>query len=198
MNIKWNEVTWYSKLLSAIFLLLVVPILTFYIGTQYELMKMTSPQKSVSPKVVSGCGESPKGFNRYCNLRLGYSIDYPSSWKLGQEPTDGDGISFETSDSNQIVSISGVWSTDNSFKLSNSNKDSAYAVKPFQFSSGDVGEFSEGSKQGIESLFIQLIKGGIEVDFGTEVPVADYSRIRPAFLQIGKSIRTFTPYTFHD
>ncbi len=34
--IKWNEVTWYSKLLAGIFLLGVFPALTFYIGMQYE------------------------------------------------------------------------------------------------------------------------------------------------------------------
>jgi len=34
--IKWNKVTWYSKLGAIILFILVVPILTFYIGTQYE------------------------------------------------------------------------------------------------------------------------------------------------------------------
>jgi len=36
MNIKWNEVTWYSKLLAVILFLLVVPYLTFYIGKEYQ------------------------------------------------------------------------------------------------------------------------------------------------------------------
>ena len=40
--IEWNKVTWYSKLLSAIFLLGVVPVLTFYIGTQYEAVRNNS------------------------------------------------------------------------------------------------------------------------------------------------------------
>jgi hypothetical protein len=35
-NIKWNEVTWYSKLAAIIVFLLFLPILTFYIGTQYQ------------------------------------------------------------------------------------------------------------------------------------------------------------------
>jgi hypothetical protein len=34
--IKWNKVTWYSRLLALILFLLVIPVLTFYIGTQYE------------------------------------------------------------------------------------------------------------------------------------------------------------------
>lgn len=37
MNLKFNVVTWYSKLLSIIFFIAVLPILTFYIGTQYQL-----------------------------------------------------------------------------------------------------------------------------------------------------------------
>ena len=35
MNIEWNKVTWYSKLAAVIFFLGVLPVLTFYIGTQY-------------------------------------------------------------------------------------------------------------------------------------------------------------------
>ena len=36
MAIKFNEVTWYSKLAAILVFLLVLPILTFYIGTQYQ------------------------------------------------------------------------------------------------------------------------------------------------------------------
>jgi hypothetical protein len=36
MAIVWNRVTWYSKLLAAIFFIFVIPILTFYIGQKYE------------------------------------------------------------------------------------------------------------------------------------------------------------------
>jgi hypothetical protein len=37
MSIKFNTVTWYSKLFSILFFIAVLPILTFYIGTQYQL-----------------------------------------------------------------------------------------------------------------------------------------------------------------
>jgi len=36
MQIKWNEVTWYSKFLAIIFFLGVLPVLAFCIGMQYE------------------------------------------------------------------------------------------------------------------------------------------------------------------
>jgi hypothetical protein len=34
--IKWNKVTWYSKLGAVILFIGIVPTLTFYIGTQYQ------------------------------------------------------------------------------------------------------------------------------------------------------------------
>jgi len=34
--IQWNKVTWYSKLGAAALFIAVVPVLTFYIGMQYE------------------------------------------------------------------------------------------------------------------------------------------------------------------
>ena len=40
MTIVWNKVTWYSKLLAAIFFIFVVPILTFYIGKEYERTRL--------------------------------------------------------------------------------------------------------------------------------------------------------------
>ena len=43
-GIRWNEVTWYSKLLSIIFLLGVVPVLAFYIGVQYEDLQIQKTQ----------------------------------------------------------------------------------------------------------------------------------------------------------
>ena len=36
---KFNEVTWYSKLAAAIFFLIIYPALVFYIGTQYQTVK---------------------------------------------------------------------------------------------------------------------------------------------------------------
>jgi hypothetical protein len=35
-TLEWNKVTWYSKWGAIILFLLVVPVLCFYIGTQYQ------------------------------------------------------------------------------------------------------------------------------------------------------------------
>lgn len=42
---KWNEVTWYSKLGALILFLVVVPILCFYIGEKYEEVKSLQEYK---------------------------------------------------------------------------------------------------------------------------------------------------------
>ncbi|HZS42737.1 MAG TPA: hypothetical protein VFA52_00780 [Candidatus Paceibacterota bacterium] len=48
--IKGNEVTWYSKLAAIIFFIGVLPTLTFYVGTQFELTQSTlKSEKSSIP-----------------------------------------------------------------------------------------------------------------------------------------------------
>lgn len=36
MKIEWNKVTWYSKLAAVILFIGILPVWTFYLGTQYE------------------------------------------------------------------------------------------------------------------------------------------------------------------
>jgi hypothetical protein len=51
--IKFNEVTWYSKLAAAILFLVIVPFLAFYIGTQYQEAKslnaIVDPSQGAAP-----------------------------------------------------------------------------------------------------------------------------------------------------
>ena len=48
-RIKWNEITWYSKLGAIILFFGIVPTLAFYIGTRYEqVQQMTGSQTSSS------------------------------------------------------------------------------------------------------------------------------------------------------
>ncbi|HVM73891.1 MAG TPA: hypothetical protein VMU13_03395 [Candidatus Paceibacterota bacterium] len=42
-RIKWNEVTWYSRMCAIILFVGVVPALSFYIGMQYELIVRQTP-----------------------------------------------------------------------------------------------------------------------------------------------------------
>jgi hypothetical protein len=35
-QIEWNRVTWYSRMWALFVFLLIIPVISFYIGTQYE------------------------------------------------------------------------------------------------------------------------------------------------------------------
>ncbi len=57
--IRWHEVTWYSRWGAILLFLVVVPVLCFYIGTQYELASQsvikplpTASVSTVSPKIT--------------------------------------------------------------------------------------------------------------------------------------------------
>jgi len=51
-KIKWNEVTWYSKLGAAILFLGIVPVLSFHIGIQYALT-VQQLNKDIAPQTTS-------------------------------------------------------------------------------------------------------------------------------------------------
>lgn len=48
-KIVWNKVTWYSKLLAAIFFIFVVPLITFKIGTEYAYTRAQLKSYTVVP-----------------------------------------------------------------------------------------------------------------------------------------------------
>ncbi|MBX4198339.1 hypothetical protein KW782_03335 [Candidatus Parcubacteria bacterium] len=50
MKIKWDEYTWYSKCTAAIFFIIVLPLWTFYIGTQYQLTKDIQSFENIQAK----------------------------------------------------------------------------------------------------------------------------------------------------
>ncbi len=53
MKIKWNKYTWYSRTAALLFFLLVLPVLTFYIGEQYGVtVTEINSQPITSPSTV--------------------------------------------------------------------------------------------------------------------------------------------------
>lgn len=78
MQIKWNEVTWYSKLAAVIFFIGVLPILTFCIGAQYEKAKseyvIVSPQVEIIP--VTQNSVTVSGTYSYNQLVGGLNLDF--------------------------------------------------------------------------------------------------------------------------
>ncbi|MEN9649131.1 MAG: hypothetical protein RL094_98 [Candidatus Parcubacteria bacterium] len=56
MTIKWNEVTWYSRIAALIFFLLILPIWAFILGNKYQLAK-SSLQQPVMVQTNDTCPE---------------------------------------------------------------------------------------------------------------------------------------------
>jgi len=78
--IKWNEYTWYSKWASLIFFILVLPILTFYIGTQYEEAKNVSEVVIPQNVVVKKSTTSISSLNVYKNDFI--EFQYPQDFSV--------------------------------------------------------------------------------------------------------------------
>jgi len=94
-GIEFNRVTWYSKLLAAIFILGIFPALVFYIGTQYEKVEQLLPTETVSYKSVQdvqvekyqkaleaykSTDVSKMEWRTYKSQSGGFEIQYPKNW----------------------------------------------------------------------------------------------------------------------
>lgn len=80
-KLQWNEVTWYSKLLSIVFFIAVLPVLTFYIGREYERTEQILNDPAPAVPVVEGADSS---FEAYTNSEYNFSLKYPQGY-LGVE-----------------------------------------------------------------------------------------------------------------
>jgi hypothetical protein len=49
MSIQFNKVTWYSRLLALILFLGIIPLIAFYIGTQYETAEQAASGTVITP-----------------------------------------------------------------------------------------------------------------------------------------------------
>ena len=80
LGIKWNDVTWYSRLGALIVFIGIIPALAFYIGIQYErtITAFQSGSLSTIPEIP---GTSVK--KTYQNAQYGFEIDIPGDMKSG-------------------------------------------------------------------------------------------------------------------
>lgn len=81
MNLKWNEVTWYSRILTLVFLVGIVPVIMFYIGTVYQKtisisitnIPITQPileSKVITTTIVPGILTVPAKYNDGIELKI--------------------------------------------------------------------------------------------------------------------------------
>lgn len=87
MNIKWNEVTWYSKLAAIIFLIGVFPVVTFYIGTQYQAtLDVISFEAPDSVQLVPINDVTLRNTdNVFRNADNAFEIQYPKEFVLSED-----------------------------------------------------------------------------------------------------------------
>lgn len=55
-----------------------------------------STDHTTSPKLPLDQTDQTVHYKTYVNQRFGFSVQYPSTWRIGPRPTDGDGRSFTT------------------------------------------------------------------------------------------------------
>lgn len=85
-TIKWNEVTWYSKLGAVILFIVVVPILTFYIGRSYQQLQeirsmiVDVPATTTPTTATSTSVTNTPGSLLYQSDELGFKVKYPEAW----------------------------------------------------------------------------------------------------------------------
>ncbi len=111
--IKFNEVTWYSKLLAVILFIALLPILTFYIGTEYQQavdinnnIPSVSESSSVKTNVaVSGSTGSSMSTGVYTNATYGWSFHYPTNWKVAETANGGVTVSANIAVATSAVNV---------------------------------------------------------------------------------------------
>lgn len=112
MKIKFNKVTWYSKLAAVIFFIAILPIWTFYIGARYqEAVNLESQIVLDSARNLSQ-GELVQKLPKltYQNSKYGWGLTLPSGWRLKENRDNGDvtiesyrSVSFDGYGAKQIV-----------------------------------------------------------------------------------------------
>jgi hypothetical protein len=81
--IEFNKVTWYSKLAAVIIFLLVIPMITFHIGREYQKtisVLETASATDVPLSSVDMGGQPVSGYVTYTNPVYKFSFSYPKSW----------------------------------------------------------------------------------------------------------------------
>lgn len=103
INIKWNEYTWYSKLVAAVFFLLILPVWFFYLGMKYkEITVLINDETTIDSfaeykhqksqtKVFTDTTNVPSDMKVYKNAKYGFEFQYPSEMSLYEDDNNPNG-----------------------------------------------------------------------------------------------------------
>lgn len=116
--IKWNEYTWYSKLSALVLFILILPILTFYIGRKYEqttevLNSVNSDTSGYSNGPQANSGQGPVIYHNSQTLSPNVSeTNNPNAPRISKlNPSKGpsatvmviSGMNFDRDQTNNII-----------------------------------------------------------------------------------------------
>jgi hypothetical protein len=96
---KWKEYTWYSKWASLLFFIVVLPILSFYIGMQYEVAKQPLENQLMQAPATNTVTDFPSQatLETYVNEKYGFEFKYPSGLAYEERMLNGKDIVIDFS-----------------------------------------------------------------------------------------------------
>ncbi len=175
MNIKWNKVTWYSKLLAAILFLGVFPALTFYIGREIgeiNCLVSTPQQPSTSLQNISARLEVNKNtdiskiaWGTFKDSSGYIQFQYPQNWMPATNKNLSDGVSFTDPKINRYEGPRHELEVVGGASIEDINN---YVTSSGQDLSTTTGFFMVGNKKG---MIVNI--GGIDSNFGVIVKTSD-------------------------
>ena len=90
MNIKWNKVTWYSKLIAAVLFIVILPTWTFFLGAQFQEVEGLLKQNQVHKEVTA----HQQAWNTYSNSAYGFTLSHPDSMPIAEGMFHVSGTSY--------------------------------------------------------------------------------------------------------
>jgi len=115
----------------------------------------------------------------YTNARFGFQVQFPSEWKRGSEPTNGDGIALNNSEANKVLAYA-------SFQMFDADLEGYSKVT---LANGDHGyKRIEKSGKNVEFDFIYLYEG-IEYHINGQVTEAFYKKYQTKIDELMKNIK---------
>ncbi|MDP5275519.1 ankyrin repeat domain-containing protein [Chengkuizengella axinellae] len=72
-----------------------------------HLLNLIGIERFEKIEVPKETEQTQSGWQTYTNQRFGFIVKFPSDWKIGEAPTNGDGLSLNTDPSNHVSAYAG-------------------------------------------------------------------------------------------
>ena len=124
----------------------------------------------------------------YDNMRFAYSISYPSTWIIGEESDNGDGVSLYEGDSDNIILVYGSHYNEDIYDpYSDASKD-GFTIEKITLDNGDEADYIVGMEDGKILLKVFFIKDYVEYTFYVKVTREFFDENVDLLVQTAKSL----------